>query len=290
MNIAACIVTYNRLDLLKRCVKALEHQTYKLAKIIIVNNDSTDGTTEWLESQKNLIHHKQPNHGGAYGFKTAIELGLRNQVDAIWLMDDDGYPNKDALERMLNYKSLMPAILNSLVVNEKNPNELVWRVNNKDNLLDLPEKIVPGIAHLFNGTLLDVEVVKNVGLPNDKLVIWGDESEYFERVKKKYSIYTVTDSYHFHPKAGFSVFKDLDLNFKLIFYFRNRYFVYLKKYENKSIVFLKYTIFIIQLLMIILFLNTKKVKKIKLLWIAYSSVLRNKHVSLLKAKDILNEI
>lgn len=290
MKIVACIVTYNRLELLKRCVKALESQTYKVAEIIIVNNDSSDGTTEWLEQKENIIHHKQSNNGGAYGFKTAIELSLLNNADAIWLMDDDGYPEINALEKMLNYKDLMPAVLNSAVINEKNNKELVWKVNNTDKLYNLKLKLIPGIAHLFNGTLIDADVVNNIGLPNDSLVIWGDESEYFERIIKNYSVYTISDSFHFHPKAGFSVFNDLALNFKLIYYFRNRYFVYLVKYDNKIRALFNYTIFILELFIIILFYNTQKIKKIKLLWLAYKSALRNDYISLMRAKDILSEI
>jgi GT2 family glycosyltransferase len=290
MKVVACIVTYNRLELLKRCINALENQTYKVSKIIIINNDSNDGTSEWLEKKDNIIHHKQSNYGGAYGFKTAIELSLSDDADAIWLMDDDGYPANDALEKMLNYSDLMPAVLNSAVINEKNNKELVWKVNNTDQLDNLKSKLIPGIAHLFNGTLIHADVVKNIGLPNDSLVIWGDESEYFERIIKKYSVYTISDSFHFHPKAGFSVFKDLAFNFKLIYYFRNRYFVYLVKYENKFAAFFNYTIFILELFMIILIFNTQKIKKIKLLWLAYRSALRNEYISLTRAKDILSEI
>jgi GT2 family glycosyltransferase len=290
MEIAVCIVTYNRLELLKRCILAIENQTIKPSKIFVINNSSTDGTSEWLESMKNLTHFTQPNEGGALGFKKAIEISLNYDVDAVWLMDDDGYPQNDALEKLLLNKSLMPTVLNSLVVNEANPIELVWKVNAKDDIIGLKEKVVPGIAHLFNGSLIHIKVIKDIGLPNDKLVIWGDESEYFERIIKKYTVYTITDSYHFHPKASFSVFNDFNLNFKLLFYFRNRYFIFLQKFENRFIALLKYSFFVLQIFLIILLKNSQKVKKVKLLWYAYRSVIGNNYISLSKSKEILNEI
>lgn len=49
------VVTYNRLSLLKECIDALRHQTYKNFRIVIVNNGSTDGTCEWLSLQNDLI-------------------------------------------------------------------------------------------------------------------------------------------------------------------------------------------------------------------------------------------
>ena len=42
------IVTYNRLKDLKVCVENVKGQTYKDLDILVVNNGSTDGTTEYL--------------------------------------------------------------------------------------------------------------------------------------------------------------------------------------------------------------------------------------------------
>ena len=49
MTIAAVVVTYNRLSLLKECLEAISLQTCKVNSIIVVNNASTDGTTEYLQ-------------------------------------------------------------------------------------------------------------------------------------------------------------------------------------------------------------------------------------------------
>ena len=65
MQVTAVIVTYNRLELLKECIAAVKAQTYKPSFILVVNNDSTDGTTEWLNQQSDLIVIHQPNKGGA---------------------------------------------------------------------------------------------------------------------------------------------------------------------------------------------------------------------------------
>lgn len=49
-KIAAVIVTYNRLELLKECLQAVQEQSKKVYSIVVVNNASTDGTTEFLET------------------------------------------------------------------------------------------------------------------------------------------------------------------------------------------------------------------------------------------------
>lgn len=72
VKVTAVVVTYNRVNLLQRVVKALESQTIGLYKILVVNNGSTDGTKEWLDSQTNLTVIHQDNVGGSGGFYRGI--------------------------------------------------------------------------------------------------------------------------------------------------------------------------------------------------------------------------
>ncbi len=51
MKVITVIVTYNRLQLLKRCVNAVIDQTMSPNEIIVINNGSTDGTVAWLLEQ-----------------------------------------------------------------------------------------------------------------------------------------------------------------------------------------------------------------------------------------------
>ena len=48
MKIYALIVTYNRKNLLLQLLKSFLEQTVKISKVFIVDNDSTDGTPEFL--------------------------------------------------------------------------------------------------------------------------------------------------------------------------------------------------------------------------------------------------
>ena len=72
MNIIAVVVTYNRMELLKRNIRCLQ-QNKPISSIVIVNNGSTDGTTEWLAAQEGLTVINQTNVGGAGGFYTGIQ-------------------------------------------------------------------------------------------------------------------------------------------------------------------------------------------------------------------------
>ena len=67
------IVTYNRLNDLKVCIENVKGQTYKNLDILVVNNGSTDGTTEYLAAQTDIKVINQNNLGGAGGFYAGMK-------------------------------------------------------------------------------------------------------------------------------------------------------------------------------------------------------------------------
>ena len=103
-RLVAVVVTYNRLSDLKRTLaRLLDAAPDHLARVVVVDNACTDGTTEWLATQDDVrleLVRSPDNIGGAGGF----ELGMRHAVaryDPDWLvlMDDDARPAPDALAR-----------------------------------------------------------------------------------------------------------------------------------------------------------------------------------------------
>ena len=71
----AIVVTHNRLNLLKRCLKALELQTVQVDGILVVDNGSNDGTKEYLNSI-GLEYISQPNLGSAGGWHTGLKYAI----------------------------------------------------------------------------------------------------------------------------------------------------------------------------------------------------------------------
>ena len=114
MHVAAVVVTYNRLALLQRLVARLR-EVSQLDEIIVVDNASTDGTGAWLADQADLVWRTlETNTGGAGGFHTGLGWAMERGADLAWLMDDDGVPAPDCLERLLVHDDLDfwgPAVL-----------------------------------------------------------------------------------------------------------------------------------------------------------------------------------
>ncbi len=193
--ITAVVVTYNRLELLKRVITALKSQTVPVDMIIVINNGATDGTKEWLDSQESLITIHQENVGGAGGFYRGIKEALTTKADWIWCMDDDVFPTSQCLEQLiLHYtaedktgilcpKRLMDGkafISETRKQNLSNPLKYIFDDSLEAEMLNNNETVeIEGMA--FEGPLIRREVVENIGLPNKDLFILYDDTDYSYR-------------------------------------------------------------------------------------------------------------
>ncbi|GAB3702639.1 hypothetical protein GCM10027592_32250 [Spirosoma flavus] len=206
-TVAAVVVTYNRLADLKKCIASLQGQTRPVDAIIVIDNGSNDGTSNWLAEQDGLWVVTQSNLGGAGGFATGIDMAYKAGYQWLWCMDDDCLAAPDALEALLKSPNIGPCIKNCVSVSNKNHSELAFYVDRPNRSYRLVSDmasmdLVYGVAFFFNGTLVSSEVVKNVGLPDKKLFIWGDEVEYMTRVQKMgYPVVTVPRSIFYHPPS-----------------------------------------------------------------------------------------
>jgi len=212
-RICAVVVTHNRLTLLQECIESLRNQTRSLDEIIVVNNDSKDGTKEWLNNQKDLTSIHQENLGGAGGFYNGIKAAYEMGYDWIWCMDDDCLPTAIALQQLLDFRKNDFTILNSFILSKTNKFKINFGFFDYaekvfyDNIDQVSGKTFLHGAGFFNGTLFSRKAVAKVGLPNPKLFIYGDEYEYYLRyLKNDIDILTVTSSIVYHPEQRYKYF------------------------------------------------------------------------------------
>lgn len=197
MKIVAVVVTYNRLELLKKCIEAIRNQTLSLESIIVVNNSSTDGTVEWLLHQNDLIVINQENEGGAGGFYSGLKKAYEKGYDWIWIMDDDAFPEKRCLEKLMKYKNFTK-ILAPLVVegdhidclhrgyfNLNKINFPIFQIPIKKSVILNEKRDVLSIDFIsFIGLLINREVIEKIGYPIKEYYIFNDDVEYSLRMQK----------------------------------------------------------------------------------------------------------
>ena len=163
-KVIAVVVTYNRQALLAQCISALRKQTRKVDNILVINNGSTDQTETWLSNQPDIDLITQENLGGAGGFYTGIKTAFEQSYTWLWLMDDDGLPKEDALEKLLENTGETLCLRNCAVINKEDKKSFVWKTGNYATIDEVNEPVIKNFAHPFNGTLLHRDIIKNIYL------------------------------------------------------------------------------------------------------------------------------
>lgn len=210
MKVAALVVTYNRIDLLKECIKALINQSEKVNDIIIIDNDSIDGTREYLSQINDESFHIKllnKNVGGSGGFFEGISFFQRQlNDDYIWIMDDDTIPERDALSKLKNAANYVgsfgflasnvrwidgePSAVNIPAINSS---KWTYTVNsNKDEFYPILS------SASFVSILIPKKIIDKVGMPIKEFFIWGDDVEYTLRISKRNLSYYVPYSIVVH--------------------------------------------------------------------------------------------
>ncbi len=199
-RVCAVVVTYNRLALLKECIESLMSQSYRNFDIVVVNNGSTDGTKDYIDSVEHVIPIHQDNLGGAGGFYAGMKYASEHDYDAAWLMDDDGVCDKDELKNLLFYADKYHLdVANALVVSKEDSSRL-YDGSSFDCEQMANKEVVIGKTRAFNGTLIRKSVLEKIGFVKKELFIYGDDREYIARVDK-YGLKrgTVLSAIHYHP-------------------------------------------------------------------------------------------
>ena len=196
-SIAAVVVTFNRLNLLKECISSLLTQSRKIDEIIVVNNSSTDGTNDWLIKQKYLTVITQENSGSAGGQHTGIKTAYEKGFDWIWCMDDDLKPTRIALEIMLEFvhnkkmdNIAAVQLLKKSFSSDEHFNdgadylEIKTYKEKKIASKALKEGFVETNLFSFEGVMINSCIIKSVGLPQKDYFCFYDDKEYALRIKK----------------------------------------------------------------------------------------------------------
>jgi rhamnopyranosyl-N-acetylglucosaminyl-diphospho-decaprenol beta-1,3/1,4-galactofuranosyltransferase len=191
-RVVAIVVTYNRLSLLKEAVGVIRAQTLAVEQIVIIDNESTDGSAEWLREQNDLHVIHQKNSGGSGGFYTGLKYAALSGYDWAWVMDDDTICRPDTLQKLTDKIESSTDAIGFI------SSKCIW-TDGTPHLMN-----IPAITPTFNGiipfntfdeskvllvenssfvsVLINVSAVKSLGLPYKEFFIWGDDQEYTRRI------------------------------------------------------------------------------------------------------------
>ncbi|MGO3146392.1 MAG: glycosyltransferase family 2 protein [Leucobacter sp.] len=202
MRVTAVLVAYNRRELLRESLEALAAQSRPVDRLIVVDNASTDGSSEVAEevlegwgARARLIR-LDTNTGGAGGFAVGIAAAVvEEDIDWVWVMDDDTVPEPDALagalETHARYLATGPddlAVMGSRVVwtdgedHPMNTPKAKIRADEaeRDRAASVGAMEIRSIS--FVSAFLRASRVRELGLPLADYFLWNDDFEYSARL------------------------------------------------------------------------------------------------------------
>lgn len=211
-KIASVIVTYNNSDNIEKLLDSLLTQSKPIEEIIVVDNASSDGTPQMVKKRfpKVTLLANASNTGVGGGYAQGMEYAYQKGYEWIWLLDGDSLPQTSALEELAkaftSLRSLHPKI-GILASSPVNPltgirwDGFLWRDRFKRFLKEIPYSNKPSSVDsvISSGSLVNREVIKDVGLPRVDFFMDFVDNEYNFRVRKKgYEIIYVPNSVIYH--------------------------------------------------------------------------------------------
>lgn len=205
LKFAGIIVTFNRIDKLKKALASYDNQIVPPHYLIVVNNASTDGTYEYLEKWKNIsnnyhkiVVHEKTNTGGSGGFYAGQKKALELDVDWVILGDDDAYLKNDFISKadkicsgITENRGKVAAICGKVYQQDSyygNRQFLTskWKINNTCNvpLEKYKLKYFPIDVFTYVGPIINTKALRDVGLVRKDFFIWHDDTEHCLRLKK----------------------------------------------------------------------------------------------------------
>jgi GT2 family glycosyltransferase len=247
-TVAVVIVTYNRADLLSRCLDGLAALERRPDAVYVVDNASGDHTGAVLEARTDLPLHairSEENLGGAGGFHLGVRAAYDGGFDRIWLMDDDVVPAPGCLGVLMDHPG--PALM---AVREDLRGELCEKAATRFDLRnplairpkresveeryrtrDAMPAEVPLENVAFEGFMVHRRVVEAIGLPDPGFFIFYDDVDYAVRARRAgFPVVAVRDAVLVRQLA-FDQQHDMR-SWKGFYMYRNLFVVHLRYGEN----------------------------------------------------------
>lgn len=185
------VVTFNRSGLLSRLLTSIEEMDPKPGHVVVIDNASSDNTTEVVESFRErigteLVYRRlETNTGGSGGFSAGMQTAYELGSEWIWLMDDDVEVIPDGLAKMGRWSERFRSIQGRRY--DFDGSEFYWQYRIAERM-GIPIPFAPaefdesGFKEMnsgcFEGMFIHRDVVQQIGLPDPRFFIYWDDQVY----------------------------------------------------------------------------------------------------------------
>ena len=213
MNVDVVIVTYNRLEKLKKALASYENQSRRFRHLIVVNNHSTDGTSDFLDAWgrteapfSKIVINTDENLGGSGGYYLGQKKAMELEAEWVFLADDDAYAEPDLMERFYEFMERNKSRVFSAVCGTVYHSDGTIDLNHRSRYVKKGRRFVYRIASRLEdyekdefeidylsyvGSFINGKAMSEVGVVDKRYFIFWDDSEHSLRLKRFGSIICV---------------------------------------------------------------------------------------------------
>ncbi|MEG6570381.1 glycosyltransferase [Thermoanaerobacterium thermosaccharolyticum] len=214
------ILTYNQIDYTKMCIESIRKYTKTPYEIIVVDNGSSDGTIEYLESQNDIkLIKNRENRGFAAGCNQGISIA---EGEYIILLNNDTIVTENWLSNLLyclnnaNNAGIVGPVTNNIsgdqkiITYYKNINDM-HEFAGKFNVQN--QKWRKSLRLVGYCMVMRKELFREIGLLDENYGIgnFEDDDLCLRALLKGYNLY-INDTTFIHH-FGSVTFKNMDINY-----------------------------------------------------------------------------
>ena len=239
--VSIIIVSLNRKNELFKCINSISEQTYKDYEVILIDNNSNDGSCEIIKSTfpKTKIYRTQKNLGTSYTRNAAINF---SSGDLTWFLDSDVYlKNKDVLKNLVkkfNEEIKIDALGGEAILDNKyeviGTKKLVLYPNGMIKGYPLKDETDTNVKVLATCNLMvKSSIIKEIGGFDHFYFFYLEDLDLTYRIfKKGYNLHLVSECPVIHYFSNKTRFQNYFLAN------RNRIYFLIKNFSLLNIIFL----------------------------------------------------
>ncbi|MCX6765402.1 MAG: glycosyltransferase family 2 protein [Candidatus Moranbacteria bacterium] len=210
------ILNYNARSTLKGCLASIFQLEYENFEVVLVDNNSTDGSLEAAKTFFPRAHiiKNGANLGFAAGSNVGIRYALEKMADYIFLINPDAIVEKDTLRILVKEaeQSANAGIFSPLIIKEDHYS--VWFAGGKIKWLTMktvhifePLSNKPYETQYISGCTMFVkkEIFRQIGLLDERFFLYYEDADFCLRARKegfKIMVIPQVQVYHYEKSEG----------------------------------------------------------------------------------------
>jgi len=208
------ILNYNGKATLKQCLQSVYQLNYPDFEVVVIDNDSKDGSIEEVKNIYSRAHFikNNKNLGFAAGNNVGIRFALEKGADYVWLVNNDAKVEKDTLSKLIDAGENKPnaGILSPLILHTETKN--IWFgkgvidwVSMKTLHISPPTLLQSFTSEYICGCamLIKKEVFKKIGLLDEKYFLYYEDADFSVKASRAgFELWTISNAHVLHSEAS----------------------------------------------------------------------------------------